>query len=70
VLENAKVLLRFNGNSPAMMELSKFQADPLDKTAIAPLALIHLADVQRARRQPAEAVRLLTICATNMRSSG
>jgi tetratricopeptide (TPR) repeat protein len=59
LLENAKILLRFNGNSPAMMELSKFQADPLDKTAVAPLALLHLADVQRARRQAADAMRLL-----------
>lgn len=60
LIENAKTLLRFNGNSPAMMELSKFQASPLDKSPLAPLALVHLADVQRARRQPAEAVRMLT----------
>jgi tetratricopeptide (TPR) repeat protein/outer membrane protein assembly factor BamD (BamD/ComL family) len=59
LLENAKILASING-APAVLELSKFQVPPLDKTAIAPLALIHLADAQRTRRRPEEAIRLLT----------
>src|SRR5439155_1397465 len=37
----------------------KFQAEPLSKTKLAPLAMIHLGDAQRVRRHPAEAIRLL-----------
>lgn len=59
LLENAKILSQFAGAAPAVMELSKFQAEPLNKTALAPLATIQLADAQRVRRRPAEAIRLL-----------
>ena len=60
LLENAKILARIASGPQAALELSKFQVEPLSKTAIAPLALIHLADAQRIRRQPEEAIRILT----------
>jgi TolA-binding protein len=60
LLENAKILASFGGGA-AVMELSKFQVPPLDKTAIAPLAMIHLADAQRTRRHPEETIKILTL---------
>ena len=59
LLENAKLLAQVNG-APAVMELSKFQAPPLNQSKLAPLAMIHLADAQRTRRHPDESIRLLT----------
>jgi tetratricopeptide (TPR) repeat protein len=59
LLENAKIMASFGGGA-AVMELAKFQAAPLDKTAIAPLAMIHLADAQRTRRHPEETIKILT----------
>lgn len=60
LLENAKILAQISGGAQTVLELSKFQVEPLNKTAIAPLAMIHLADAQRVRRQPEEAIAILS----------
>lgn len=59
LLENAKAMAAYGSASPAVMELSKFQVEPLKSTGIAPLAMIHLADAMRYRRKPDDAVGLL-----------
>jgi tetratricopeptide (TPR) repeat protein len=60
LVENAKIMTQTGGPAPAIMALSKFQVAPLDASPVAPLALLHLADAQRLRRHPDEAIGLLT----------
>src|SRR6185503_19347003 len=59
MLENARTIASFAGAAPAVMELSKFGVEPLSRTAIAPLALIHQADALRLRRKPDDAAELI-----------
>jgi tetratricopeptide (TPR) repeat protein len=59
MLQNAKIIAASSGAAPAVLELSKFQVAPLSDTAIAPLAMISLADGMRARRKPDQAAAIL-----------
>ena len=59
MLQNAKIMAASSGAAPAVMELAKFQVPPLSDTAIAPLAMIHMADGMRARRKPDQAAAIL-----------
>lgn len=61
VLERAKVLVRQGDVQGAIHELNRFQHDPLRPTQAAPVAMIHLASLHRARNQPGEAVKVLEI---------
>jgi TolA-binding protein len=59
LLENAKVIATYAGAAPAVNELSKFRVEPLSKSQLAPLAMIHLADAMRLRRKPDDALAAL-----------
>ncbi len=60
--ERAKVLGLQKDLGGAINELKRFAADPLKKAGIAPLALLHLATLQRSQNRPAEAAATLADC--------
>lgn len=60
--ERAKVLALQKDFGSAINELKKFAADPLKKTPIAPMALLHLATLHRGQNRPAEAATVLADC--------
>jgi tetratricopeptide (TPR) repeat protein len=59
IFERAKVMALQNDVGGAMNELRRFTVDPLRKTTIAPLALLHLATIQRGQNRPGDAVATL-----------
>jgi tetratricopeptide (TPR) repeat protein len=59
VFERAKVIAQQGDLGTAMNELARFQGDPLRGTPVAPVALLHLAEMHRAQGRPAEAVKVL-----------
>ncbi len=60
VFENAKVLATLGDPASAARELSRFTADPLKSSPMAPLALIKLADYMRLQKRPQDALNVLT----------
>src|SRR5262249_24244965 len=60
--ERAKVLAMQKDTNGAMNELKRFSNDPLKKTSIAPMALLHLSTIQRSQNRPADAVTTLADC--------
>lgn len=62
VLERAKCMVLANDRGGAMNELRRFTQGELEKTPIAPMAVLRLAMLYREQNQPAEAVRALDEC--------
>jgi tetratricopeptide (TPR) repeat protein len=60
--ERAKVLALQKDVNGAINELKKFSGDPLKKSTIAPLALLHLSTLQRSQNQAAAAATTLAEC--------
>ncbi len=60
--ERAKVLAQQNDFGGAIGELRNFTKEPLSKSSIAPMALLHLGTLHRTQNQPAEAVKVLAEC--------
>lgn len=60
--ERAKVIASQKDVGNAMNELKRFSADPLKKSPVAPMALLHLATLQRSQNQPAAAAATLAEC--------
>jgi TolA-binding protein len=63
IFEKAKVLIAQKDVNGASNELRRFSSDEtLKKSAIAPMALLHLATLQRGQNRPGDAVTTLTEC--------
>ncbi len=60
--ERAKVLALSNDVNGAINELKKFSGDPLKKSSVAPMALLHLSTVLRGQNRLPEAVNVLADC--------
>ncbi len=60
VFEIGKMAAQAGAAGVAVIELGKFQAEPLKSTPLAPLALVHLGDAMRVRGKPDEAATFLT----------
>ncbi len=60
--ERAKVLALARDVNGAINELRRFSADPLKKSSIAPMALLHLSTVLRGQNRLAEAGNVLADC--------
>lgn len=58
-LERAKCLAEAGDLNGAAEDLKRFQADPLNKSSVAPLALVRLATIWRGQKKPAEAATML-----------
>lgn len=58
-LERAKCLVQLGDVGGALNELRRFQHDPWQQSAVAPLGLIYLAQVLRQQHKPAEAAEVL-----------
>src|SRR5216683_1147997 len=55
IFERAKVLVQAGDLGSAMIELNRFQSDPLKTAKIAPMALIRLALLYRGQNKPMDA---------------
>lgn len=62
LFERAKVLARGRDMGGASNELRRFLNDPLKKTPVAPMALLHLATLLRSQNNPQEAAKILGEC--------
>jgi TolA-binding protein len=60
--ERAKVLALANDVNGAINELKRFSGDPLKKSPVAPMALLHLATILRGQNRLAEAANILAEC--------
>jgi TolA-binding protein len=60
--ERAKVLVLQRDPGGAVNELRRFASDPLKKSPVAPMALLHLATVLRGQNRLAEAAAVLADC--------
>jgi TolA-binding protein len=58
-IERAKCLAQLGDVGGAVNQLREFTRDPLQKTAVAPIALVQLATLLRAQKNPAEAANVL-----------
>jgi TolA-binding protein len=62
LFERAKVLARNKDINGAINELRRFLNDPLKKTPVAPMALLHLATLLRGQNNAPEAAKILAEC--------
>jgi TolA-binding protein len=62
IFERAKVMALQRDPNGAMNELRRFANDPLSKSPIAPMALLHLATLQRGQNRFADAAKTLEDC--------
>jgi TolA-binding protein len=60
--ERAKVLALARDVNGAINELKRFSADPLKKSTVAPMALLHLSTILRGQNRLAEAGNVLADC--------
>jgi TolA-binding protein len=60
VFERAKVMAQAGDAGGAIVELQRFQHDPLKNSAIAPMATIRLAIIYRGQNKPMDAANLLS----------
>ena len=62
VFERAKCLAQANDRAGAIKELQQFQNDPLQKTGVAPMAVLRLALLLREQKKAADAATALAQC--------